>query len=78
MSSTPSVPYLCGWSFPSNSDAGLHPKVPLLFTYSFLVMMSCPYTMCVALHQICVQTSTSAGLEQILAWLFYHKVIGVA
>jgi len=25
-----------------------------------------------------VQTSTSAGLEQILPWLFYHKVVGVA
>ncbi|TVU31481.1 hypothetical protein EJB05_23168 [Eragrostis curvula] len=28
--------------------------------------------------KICVQTSTSAGLEQILPWLFYHKVIGVS
>ncbi|KAL6906298.1 hypothetical protein ACP4OV_003899 [Aristida adscensionis] len=28
--------------------------------------------------KVCVQTSTSAGLEQILPWLFYHKVIGVA
>ena len=27
--------------------------------------------------QICVTTSTSAGLEQILPWMFYHKVIGV-
>lgn len=34
--------------------------------------------MFVAAHQICVQTSTSAGLEQILPWLFYHKVIGVS
>jgi hypothetical protein len=25
-----------------------------------------------------VQTSTSAGLDQILPWLFYHKVVGVA
>ena len=47
--------YPCGWSFPSDSGAGLslQPKV-------------------------CVQTSTSAGLEQILPWLFYHKVVGVA
>ncbi|PUZ39867.1 hypothetical protein GQ55_9G377800 [Panicum hallii var. hallii] len=54
-SSGPSFPYLRGWSFPSDSVAGLglQPKV-------------------------CVQTSTSAGLEQILPWLFYHKVIGVA
>ncbi|KAM7270355.1 hypothetical protein ACFE04_029569 [Oxalis oulophora] len=28
--------------------------------------------------QICIQTSTSAGLEQILPWLYYHKVIGVS
>lgn len=27
--------------------------------------------------QICVTTSTSAGLEQILPWMFYHKIIGV-
>lgn len=27
--------------------------------------------------QICITTSTSAGLEQILPWLFYHQVIGV-
>jgi len=53
--SGPSFPYLRGWSFPTDSGAGLglQPKV-------------------------CVQTSTSAGLEQILPWLFYHKVVGVA
>ncbi|KAI4386543.1 hypothetical protein MLD38_004470 [Melastoma candidum] len=28
--------------------------------------------------KICITTSTSAGLEQILPWLFYHKVIGVS
>ncbi|KAJ3695683.1 hypothetical protein LUZ60_001060 [Juncus effusus] len=27
--------------------------------------------------KICITTSTSAGLEQILPWLFYHKVTGV-
>ncbi|KAF6160161.1 hypothetical protein GIB67_016597 [Kingdonia uniflora] len=27
--------------------------------------------------KICITTSTSAGLEQILPWIFYHKVIGV-
>ncbi|KAI5056586.1 hypothetical protein GOP47_0028404 [Adiantum capillus-veneris] len=27
--------------------------------------------------KICITTSTSAGLEQILPWLFYHQVIGV-
>lgn len=27
--------------------------------------------------QICVTSSTSGGLEQILPWMFYHKVIGV-
>lgn len=28
--------------------------------------------------KICITTSTSGGLEQILPWLFYHKVIGVS
>lgn len=28
--------------------------------------------------KICVTTSTSAGLEQILPWIFYHKVMGVS
>ncbi|KAA0034054.1 glycosyltransferase-like KOBITO 1 [Cucumis melo var. makuwa] len=28
--------------------------------------------------KICITTSTSAGLEQILPWMFYHKVIGVS
>jgi hypothetical protein len=27
--------------------------------------------------QISITTSTSAGLEQILPWLYYHRVIGV-
>ncbi|KAJ0971780.1 hypothetical protein J5N97_019739 [Dioscorea zingiberensis] len=27
--------------------------------------------------KICIISSTSAGLEQILPWLFYHKVVGV-
>ncbi|KAI3739716.1 hypothetical protein L2E82_30127 [Cichorium intybus] len=27
--------------------------------------------------KICITTSTSAGLEQILPWMFYHKIIGV-
>ncbi|XP_050383222.1 glycosyltransferase-like At2g41451 [Argentina anserina] len=28
--------------------------------------------------KICIQTSTSAGLEQTLPWIYYHKVIGVS
>ncbi|KAJ6992299.1 hypothetical protein NC653_015617 [Populus alba x Populus x berolinensis] len=31
-----------------------------------------------ALRQICITTSTSAGLEQTLPWIFYHKVMGVS
>ncbi|KHF99735.1 Dephospho-CoA kinase [Gossypium arboreum] len=27
--------------------------------------------------KICITTSTSAGLEQILPWMFYHRVLGV-
>ncbi|EXC10459.1 hypothetical protein L484_008626 [Morus notabilis] len=28
--------------------------------------------------KICITTSTSAGLNQILPWMFYHKVLGVS
>ncbi|KAK4270681.1 hypothetical protein QN277_019459 [Acacia crassicarpa] len=28
--------------------------------------------------KICITTSTSAGLEQTLPWIFYHKVIGIS
>ncbi|PSS33539.1 Glycosyltransferase-like KOBITO [Actinidia chinensis var. chinensis] len=28
--------------------------------------------------KLCITTSTSAGLEQTLPWIFYHKVIGVS
>lgn len=28
--------------------------------------------------KICITTSTSAGLDQILPWMFYHKVMGVS
>ncbi|KAL3814770.1 hypothetical protein ACJIZ3_016038 [Penstemon smallii] len=28
--------------------------------------------------KVCITTSTSASLEQILPWMFYHKVIGVS
>ncbi|KAE9621668.1 hypothetical protein Lalb_Chr01g0017201 [Lupinus albus] len=28
--------------------------------------------------KVCITTSTSAGLEQTLPWIFYHKVIGVS
>lgn len=29
------------------------------------------------LIQICITTSTAADLDQILPWMYYHKVIGV-
>ncbi|KAL6642605.1 hypothetical protein ACP70R_020786 [Stipagrostis hirtigluma subsp. patula] len=49
------------------------PAFPYLRGWSF------PVDSGAGLHpKVCVQTSTSAGLEQILPWLFYHKVIGVA
>ena len=31
-----------------------------------------------AVCQICIISTTSAGLEQTLPWIFYHKVIGVS
>ncbi|GAB4851682.1 hypothetical protein Ancab_031086 [Ancistrocladus abbreviatus] len=27
--------------------------------------------------KVCITTSTSAGLEQIVPWIFYHKVVGI-
>ncbi|MCO5613351.1 hypothetical protein L7F22_067627 [Adiantum nelumboides] len=35
------------------------------------------YSIVRAHPKICITTSTSAGLDQILPWLFYHQVIGV-
>ncbi|CAL4932536.1 unnamed protein product [Urochloa decumbens] len=46
------------------------PSFPYLRGWSFPTDSGAP--------KVCVQTSTSAGLEQILPWLFYHKVVGVA
>uniref|UniRef100_A0A0D9XMZ8 Glycosyltransferase family 92 protein n=1 Tax=Leersia perrieri TaxID=77586 RepID=A0A0D9XMZ8_9ORYZ len=49
------------------------PSFPYLRGWSF------PFDSHAALHpKVCVQTSTSAGLDQILPWLFYHKVVGIA
>ncbi|CAN6324417.1 unnamed protein product [Urochloa humidicola] len=45
------------------------PSFPYLRGWSFPYDSGAP--------KVCVQTSTSAGLEQILPWLFYHKVVGV-
>ncbi|CAM0912803.1 unnamed protein product [Alopecurus aequalis] len=48
------------------------PAFPYLRGWSF------PFDAPETLHpKVCVQTSTSAGLDQILPWLFYHKVVGV-
>lgn len=34
--------------------------------------------MSIVFFQLCITTSTSAGLEQTLPWIYYHKVIGVS
>lgn len=38
----------------------------------------CVRVLTLLLLQICITTSTSAGLDQILPWMFYHKVLGVS
>jgi hypothetical protein len=62
-SSAPAFPYLRGWSFPSDSGAAIQTMASVEDHLQ---------------PKVCVQTSTSAGLEQILPWLFYHKVVGIA
>ncbi|KAI3739719.1 hypothetical protein L2E82_30130 [Cichorium intybus] len=47
-------------------------KASKLLKCSFLLDLLLMEAFC-----ICITTSTSAGLEQILPWMFYHKVIGV-
>ncbi|RRT65915.1 hypothetical protein B296_00034889 [Ensete ventricosum] len=70
-SSSPSFPYYRDWKFDLDKD--LKPKVRSWpFLSGFRVA-----SLCLNL-QICITTSTSAGLEQIIPWLFYHKVLGVS
>ena len=47
--------------------------------YCFLLLRSAVHVLTIndANVQISITTSTSAGLEQILPWIFYHKVLGV-
>ncbi|KAL2320708.1 hypothetical protein Fmac_029677 [Flemingia macrophylla] len=49
----------------------LHPSFPYFRHWSF------DYSSHLS-PKICITTSTSAGLEQTLPWIFYHKVIGVS
>ncbi|KAL0714645.1 hypothetical protein Bca4012_021624 [Brassica carinata] len=66
-------------SLPSNSDSGCvdllgqsrAPSFPYFRDWSFDYQSDLK-------PKICITTSTSAGLEQTLPWLFYHKVIGVS
>lgn len=51
---------------------------PILVEFEFTyVSLLEPLAFVLLNAQICITTSTSAGLEQILPWMFYHKVIGV-
>ncbi|URE36083.1 60S ribosomal protein L37a [Musa troglodytarum] len=91
-SSLPSFPYYRGWKFDLDKD--LKPKVRSLpFLSGFRVAFDSERWIDLGsrnwgllkdlgiiedLLLICITTSTSAGLDQILPWLFYHKVIGVS
>ncbi|XP_073127585.1 glycosyltransferase-like At2g41451 [Henckelia pumila] len=48
--------------------------------YELLIILSSSrcYQSVNLLNMTCIMTSTSASLEQILPWMFYHKVIGVS
>eukprot|EP00246_Nothoceros_aenigmaticus_P012569 TRINITY_DN3966_c0_g2_i2.p1 TRINITY_DN3966_c0_g2~~TRINITY_DN3966_c0_g2_i2.p1 ORF type:complete len:326 (-),score=53.61 TRINITY_DN3966_c0_g2_i2:599-1576(-) len=46
-------------------------------TDSFPQLPGWQYSLIGSGPKICICTSTSAGLDQILPWLFYHKVLGV-
>ncbi|RYR01447.1 hypothetical protein Ahy_B06g080315 [Arachis hypogaea] len=71
----PSFPYFRDWKLDYSSD--LRPKV--LFSIRDPIPSSfCFALFCVLVSIICITTSTSAGLEQTLPWIFYHKVIGVS
>ncbi|KAK3039636.1 hypothetical protein RJ639_027227 [Escallonia herrerae] len=83
-----SFPYFRDWKFGYGSDP--KPKVSqirigselfcFIFIGSFLDLVSgfvSIFGQDVDVR-ICITTSTSAGLEQTLPWIFYHKVLGVA
>ena len=84
----PSFPYFRDWTFDFSSN--LSPKVPIINpnpTFNSPLSKNSPFTNPDSLNwffplslgiQICITTSTSAGLEQTLPWIFYHKVIGVS
>ncbi|KAF8369912.1 hypothetical protein HHK36_032058 [Tetracentron sinense] len=85
-SSSPSFPYFHDWKF--NYDSGLRPQFLVILypvdvgfgMYVLLLigfLMSSAKRRAVYVAYICITTSTSAGLEQILPWIFYHKVIGI-
>ncbi|KAK3021334.1 hypothetical protein RJ639_047077 [Escallonia herrerae] len=81
-----SFPYFRDWKFGYGSDP--KPKVsqirigPELFCFIFIGFFLDLVSGFVSIFgqdvDICITTSTSAGLEQTLPWIFYHKVIGVA
>ncbi|KAL6009980.1 Glycosyltransferase-like KOBITO 1 [Asimina triloba] len=91
---SPSFPYYRDWKFNVKSDlrpkvrsnnAGLD-SVEFRVFFSFLEIFWRRAERILELSRvefrdpglICITTSTSAGLEQILPWIFYHKVIGVS
>ncbi|KAG5040097.1 hypothetical protein JHK85_012573 [Glycine max] len=69
-SHNPSFPYFLDWTFDFSSNLSL--KVPIINpnpTFNSPLSKNSPFT-----NPDC----TSAGLEQTLPWIFYHKVIRVS
>ncbi|KAK6140400.1 hypothetical protein DH2020_025857 [Rehmannia glutinosa] len=91
-STAASFPYFRDWKF--KFDADLKPKVLSFSLFLFLFflfwgfsahkeviklrLINCKNSVADTGGWICITTSTSASLEQILPWMFYHKVIGVS
>ncbi|RWR74699.1 glycosyltransferase-like protein [Cinnamomum micranthum f. kanehirae] len=73
-----SYPYYRGWKFDVESVG--RPKVrfcrAIFSSSAHAKLCTCPDN-CDANEQISIITTTSASLEQILPWMFYHKVLGV-
>ncbi|WZZ14474.1 hypothetical protein YC2023_107563 [Brassica napus] len=67
-SSSPSFPYYRDWNF--GVDSNQKPKICL---WGFCKVLAFMIRALLCVPQICITTSTSAGLDQILQWMFYHK-----
>ncbi|CAL0326619.1 unnamed protein product [Lupinus luteus] len=63
----------------SHSDCSSSPLFPQSHSLSFPFISHSKFDESSNLKpKVCITTTTAGGLEQILPWIFYHKVIGVS